>query len=140
MASDGARIVVVAGVMDGAKPGEVFAFRRAPGEREAGRWEFPGGKLEPGESPEAGLARELHEELGLSVTVGARLWSGVEGAIQVTFYRVDRGEQVPVLSVHDAVQSVPVHAPPALPWASVDHEFVTHLSDLSRVSSWDCAD
>ena len=123
-------IEVVAGVMAGEREGEVYAFRRAPGEREAGHWEFPGGKREPGESPEVALARELEEELGLSVAVGRELWVGREGRIQVTFYAVDRGEQVPVLQVHDAIISLPVDAPPEVPWASVDRSFVHVLSAL----------
>jgi len=131
MAGDQAElIVVVAGVMAGDRAGEVYAFRRAPGEREAGRWEFPGGKLEPGEGPEAALARELHEELGLKVTVCERLWRGQEGRIQVTFYRVDRGEQRPTLRVHDACTSVSVTALSDRRWASVDGQFVDHLDAL----------
>ena len=43
----------------------------------AGLWELPGGKVAPGESDAAGLARELHEELGVDVAVGARLGGDV---------------------------------------------------------------
>ena len=53
--------------------GRVLLARRTDGRDLAGLWEFPGGKLEPGESPEHALARELHEELGIDVQVGAPL-------------------------------------------------------------------
>jgi 8-oxo-dGTP diphosphatase len=46
--------------------GRVLLAQRPAGKSLAGTWEFPGGKLEPGESPEAALARELEEELGIS--------------------------------------------------------------------------
>ncbi len=46
---------------------EVLVARRPEGKRLAGLWEFPGGKLEPGEAPEAALHRELQEELGCHV-------------------------------------------------------------------------
>jgi 8-oxo-dGTP diphosphatase len=47
--------------------GRILLQRRAAGRAMAGLWEFPGGKVEPGERPEAALARELAEELGIEV-------------------------------------------------------------------------
>ena len=61
-----ARIRVAAGVLR--RPdGRVFATRRLPGRHLAGEWEFPGGKLEAGESARAALERELREEVGVDV-------------------------------------------------------------------------
>ena len=62
----GPRIHVVAGVLSDAS-GRVLIAQRPGGTHLAGLWEFPGGKLAPGESREAGLARELDEELGIRV-------------------------------------------------------------------------
>lgn len=50
----------------------VLIAQRPPGKHEALLWEFPGGKLEPGELPEACLAREIREELEASISVGER--------------------------------------------------------------------
>ena len=70
--SEAAQVHVVAGVIRDAR-GRVLLARRTDGRDLAGLWEFPGGKVEPGESPDAALIRELHEELGISVHPGAPL-------------------------------------------------------------------
>jgi 8-oxo-dGTP diphosphatase len=57
-------IVVAAALID--IESRVFVQQRPPNKTMAGLWEFPGGKVEPGESPEAALVRELHEELGIA--------------------------------------------------------------------------
>lgn len=58
-------LVVACALID--PDGRVLIAQRPEGKALAGLWEFPGGKLEPGERPEAALIRELHEELGISV-------------------------------------------------------------------------
>ena len=70
--SIGPAVDVVAGVITDAR-GRILLARRTEGRDLAGLWEFPGGKREPGESPEAALARELHEELGITIDIGAPL-------------------------------------------------------------------
>ena len=57
------RIVVAAALVDA--DGRVLVAERPAGKHLSGTWEFPGGKIEPGETPEAALVRELHEELGI---------------------------------------------------------------------------
>ncbi|HET8818295.1 MAG TPA: Nudix family hydrolase [Xanthomonadaceae bacterium] len=69
---DPAPVDVIAGVITDAG-GRVLLARRTEGRDLAGLWEFPGGKREPGETPEDALARELHEELGIEVDVGEPL-------------------------------------------------------------------
>ncbi|HJZ33202.1 MAG TPA: (deoxy)nucleoside triphosphate pyrophosphohydrolase [Hyphomicrobiaceae bacterium] len=58
-------LVVACALIDA--DGRVLLAKRPPGRPLAGLWEFPGGKVEPGETPEAALIRELKEELGITV-------------------------------------------------------------------------
>lgn len=69
MTEDEPRVDVVAGVITDAT-GRILLARRTDGRDLAGLWEFPGGKREPGETPEQALIRELDEELGIQVEVG----------------------------------------------------------------------
>jgi 8-oxo-dGTP diphosphatase len=63
---------VVAAVIE--HQGRILACQRARGERFELMWEFPGGKIEPGETPEQALARELHEELGVVANIGREVF------------------------------------------------------------------
>lgn len=79
-------IEVVCGVIEDGR-GCFLACLRPQGKHLGGLWEFPGGKVEPGESREAALIRELREELGVEVKVGAALdpvpWSYDRGDIRL---------------------------------------------------------
>ena len=75
-------IKVVAGVLV-REDASVLIAQRLPGTHMAGRWEFPGGKLEAGEIPSTGLARELREELGVDVLAA-------EPLIQLSHQYTDR--------------------------------------------------
>jgi mutator protein MutT len=68
-----APIVVLAAVIE--RDGHFLMTRRLEGTHLAGRWEFPGGKCEPGEAHEACLARELNEELDVRCEVGEEIFT-----------------------------------------------------------------
>lgn len=66
-----AEIAVVAAVVE--RDGRILIAQRKRTSRHAFKWEFPGGKVEPGESPRAALERELREELDIQATVGEQI-------------------------------------------------------------------
>lgn len=80
---------VTAAVLE--KGGRILLARRKPGAALAGKWEFPGGKLEPGETPQVCLRRELAEEFGVDTEIGAFVCSSVfeykHAKIELLVYR-----------------------------------------------------
>ncbi len=67
--------VVAALIADPRDSSRFLVQQRLPHKSRANLWEFPGGKVEPGETDEAALARECQEELAVDLQVGRRLWS-----------------------------------------------------------------
>lgn len=78
------------------REGRVLIVRRGPGERHAGFWEFPGGKIRPGETPQACLERELREELGI--------WTRAGEIFAVSEYRYDHGA-VRLIAISTEIES-----------------------------------
>ena len=103
-------ITVVAGIIK--KKDRVLIGRRAPHEKAPGLWEFPGGKLEEGESKEAALKRELKEELGLETTIGSLYSSYVYKYPHVQyhlyFYNVSKFSGTLQFNSHDKLEWITI--------------------------------
>lgn len=93
--------VVCAAIVDGDR---VFAVQRGPGKLLEGMWEFPGGKVERGETPEAALAREINEELRCTVAVHRIITTTTHdyhfGTIVLTSYWATLTDGRPQLTEH----------------------------------------
>jgi 8-oxo-dGTP diphosphatase len=114
---------VAAGIIE--RDGQVLIARRKLGRREALKWEFPGGKVEPGESPEECLVRELREELAVEARVGEPVGASVHayewGAIELLAYRVALISGEPrALADHEEVRWAAVAALAAYDFAAAD--------------------
>jgi 8-oxo-dGTP diphosphatase len=97
-------VKVVAGVIE--RDGKVLIVRRGIHDKLAHKWEFPGGKMEPGETPEEALRRELREELDIETEVGAFICSSKYEyphiTVELLAYRVRLLSGKITLHVHDA--------------------------------------
>ena len=114
---------VTAGILE--ENGKVLIARRKPGKHMGGKWEFPGGKIEPGESPEQALTRELEEELTVRAHVGELLcttsYEGHGVSLELLVYRVMGFEGVPALREHQEMR-----------WVSPEELSAFDLADSDR--------
>lgn len=123
-------IRVVGGVV--VEDGRVLACRRAADEVMPGMWEFPGGKIGPGESPEAALRREMQEELGLDVevhgTLGAHTHDYGSVLVALQFILCTAAGQAPTLSVHSEMRWLQTDDLLDVDWLAPDVAFVETLA------------
>lgn len=111
------------------RDGRVLAARRTTPPEAAGRWEFPGGKVEPGEAPGDALVREVREELGCTVAVEEWLDDevpiGERHLLRVALARLVEGEPVPV--EHDRVRWLAHDELEDVDWLEPDRPFLSLL-------------
>jgi 8-oxo-dGTP diphosphatase len=113
------------------RDGQVLAALRRPSANTPGGWEFPGGKVEPGESEEEAVVRELREELGVEVAVGEPLGAqpmGERYLLKVYTGRVLSGRLV--LHEHDEIRWLSPDNLYDVDWLAADRPF---LGPLRRV-------
>ena len=114
--------------------GRVLACERSAPPEVVGRWEFPGGKVEPGETDEQALARECAEELGVRVEVGDRVGRDVplahgRAVLRVFAVTLLDGE-VPRALEHASMRWLGVDELGSVPWLPADAPIVAELPGL----------
>ncbi len=135
-------LVVAAAVVDDLeRPTRLLSARRSKPLSLAGRWEFPGGKQDPGETPVEALHREIREELGVTVALGAEVPGPREGGWPITHGYVMRlwaatvvdGEPQPLVE-HDALAWLTVGEWLSVPWLDPDVPIVEELVRRAEAS------
>ena len=114
--------------------GRYLAAKRSEG-RLAGKWEFPGGKLEPGETPEEACVRELHEELGLKVDSPSYFYTddlvtpGVH--YELLFYKCKSIGGINKMIAHSEVRWLKSDELDSIDWLDGDLGAVRELANLA---------
>lgn len=122
------KTVTAAVLMDN---GKVFIAQRAAEDPLPHKWEFPGGKMEEGETPQQCLKREMKEEFGMDVSVmeffGESVYHYEHGSIRLVAYvtQWEGGECKP--TVHQACRWIPLNELPDYDFAPADVPFVAKL-------------
>ncbi len=131
------RRVVAALILRGEGPErEIFICQRNADQPMGLKWEFPGGKIEPGESSVEALARELSEELGIDATIGDRITSVRHtyrngGAIEIEFFLVRdyRGELTNKIAIFEQMLWSSIVRLPDYDFLAADHTLIRDLAD-----------
>ena len=130
------RRVVAALILRGEGPArEIFICQRRAGQPMGLKWEFPGGKIEPGETSQQALARELEEELAIHATIGPSITTIHHtyrngGAIEIEFFLVRDFQGEPVNRIFQQMLWTPFHRLPDYDFLSAD---LTLIRDLANV-------
>lgn len=118
------------------RDGRVLAARRSAPAETAGGWEFPGGKVEPGESAEQAIVREVEEELACRVAVTGELSGQMrirpDLVLRVVLAVLTEGEPVPQEGEHDAVRWLGPDELDEVPWLPADRPFLEELRTVLR--------
>jgi 8-oxo-dGTP diphosphatase len=124
-------LLVSAGIIH--QDGKVLVGQRRRADRHPLKWEFPGGKVEAGETPQQALIRELREELKIEATVGSELAryeheypSG--SRVHLLFFAIPAFSGPLVGQVFEQIQWVDVHSLPTLDFLDGDFDFVRRLA------------
>ena len=123
-------VQVVGGVLVNSS-GQILACQRATDQVMAGYWEFPGGKVDAGETQSEALNRELNEELGVNIEIGNHL-STIEHdygpmIVRIAFFSCSFDGQNVISNVHDECRWISESEANLLNWLPADIEFVNHL-------------
>jgi 8-oxo-dGTP diphosphatase len=128
-------ILVVAAALYDAR-GRVLIAQRPPGKHMAGRWEFPGGKVAPGEQEQPALARELREELGVEIIAAAPLMrlrhAYADRDVELSLWVVERYGGAPLPLDGQRLKWVPPAQLPAEDLLEADRPFVAALAQRVR--------
>ncbi len=113
------------------KGDEVLVGRRPQGQSLAGQWEFPGGKIEVNESPEAALKRELSEELGIEAEIGDLMLAQThyygESGLIILIFDVHFWQGEPKTKHHDSLRWVKIDDLPGIDMPEANKHILSRL-------------